>query len=416
MVQGEQGAGHQAVTLRRSLSLPLTTLYGLGNILGAGIYVLIGKVVGHAGVFAPVSFLLASLLACLTAFTYAELSARFPLSAGEAVYVQEGIGLRYLPGLVGLLIILAGVVSAATILRGFAGYLQVFVQVPDVAVILVMSCLLGALAAWGISESVWTAALVTLVEVVGLVIILSVAAPAMLSADMQWPDVSLQSVDVRWTGIFIGGFLAFYAFIGFEDMVNVAEEVRDPVRNLPRAILIALLVSTVLYFMVALAAVVTAPTGQLADSDAPLAWLYQHLTGREPVVIASISLFAVINGALIQLIMASRVAYGMARKGWAPAIFGRVSRMTRTPVIATASVSLLLLAMALWLPLETLAKATSYFLLVVFTLVNLSLWLLKRREAHPPGIIHVPGWVPVFGAIASAGFVLLQGLIDLGVM
>ena len=148
MGQAEQGTGHQPVALKRSLSLPLTTLYGLGNILGAGIYVLIGKVVGHAGVFAPVSFLIASLLACLTAFTYAELSARYPLSAGEAVYVQEGIGVRYLPALVGLLIILAGVVSAATILRGFAGYLQVFVQIPDVVVILVMACLLGALAAW----------------------------------------------------------------------------------------------------------------------------------------------------------------------------------------------------------------------------------------------------------------------------
>jgi amino acid transporter len=172
----------------------------------------------------------------------------------------------------------------------------------------------------------------------------------------------------------------------------------------------------VLYFLVAMAAVIAAPVGQLADSDAPLAWLYRHLTGRDPVVITSISLFAVVNGALIQLIMASRVAYGMARKGWAPAIFGRVSQKTRTPVIATASVSLLLLVMALWLPLETLAKATSYFLLVVFTLVNLSLWLLKRRVAHPPGIIHVPGWVPACGGVASAGFVLLQGLIDLGVM
>jgi len=135
MGQGAHSAANQQPTLQRSLSLPLTTLYGLGNILGAGIYVLIGKVVGHAGVFAPLSFLLASLLAGLTAFTYAELSARFPLSAGEAVYVREGIGLRFMPALVGILIILAGVVSAATILRGFAGYLQVFFPAPDVAVI-----------------------------------------------------------------------------------------------------------------------------------------------------------------------------------------------------------------------------------------------------------------------------------------
>jgi amino acid transporter len=416
MNQDENRAGKSQPVLARSLTLPLTTLYGLGNILGAGIYVLIGKVVGHAGVFAPFSFLLASLLAGLTAFTYAELSARYPLSAGEAVYVQEGIGLRFVPALVGLLIILAGVVSAATILRGFAGYLQVLVNVPDVAILIVMTCLLGGLAAWGISQSVWTAALVTLVEIAGLLIILSAAAPDMLVGATEWTMLSLQPGDVRWTGILVGGFLAFYAFIGFEDMVNVAEEVRDPVRNLPRAILIALFVSTLLYFLVAVAAVASAPVAELAAADAPLAWLYRHMTGREPYVITFISLFAVVNGALIQLIMASRVSYGMARKGWLPAIFGQVSVVTRTPVFATVCVSVLLLVMALWLPLETLAKATSYFLLIVFALVNLSLWRLKRLDPHPAGVIRVPAWVPMAGGIASALFVLSQSLLDLGLM
>ncbi|MGB5261683.1 MAG: APC family permease [Gammaproteobacteria bacterium] len=416
MQPAADSAQNQPPTLRRTLTLPLLTLYGLGNILGAGIYVLIGKVVGHAGVFAPVSFLLASLLACLTAFTYAELSARFPLSAGEAVYVQQGIGVRFMPGLVGLLIILAGVVSAATILRGFAGYLQVFFPAPDHAVILVMTCLLGGLAAWGITESVWTAAAVTLVEIGGLLMILWVATPAVLAGGATMPDVSLAMTDMHWTGIFVGGFLAFYAFIGFEDMVNVAEEVRDPVRNLPRAILIALVISTVLYFLVALAAVLSAPVDRLAASDAPLAWLYAHLTGRAPVTITLISLFAVINGALIQIIMASRVAYGMARQGWLPAQFGQVNARTRTPVVATASVALLLLIMALWLPLETLAKTTSYFLLVVFALVNLALWRLKRRSGQPIGIIQVPGWVPVCGCLASAAFVGVQGMIDLGLL
>jgi len=416
MQKQNDGGDDQQVMLRRSLSLPLTALYGLGNILGAGIYVLIGKVVGHAGVLAPMSFLLASLLAGLTAFTYAELSARFPLSAGVAVYVREGLGVRHLPTLVGLMIILAGVVSAATILRGFAGYLQVFIAVPDYLVILVVTALLGGLAAWGISESVWTAALVTLVEVVGLVMILVAAAPQVVSVDTAWPGLSPAAFDMHWAGIFIGSFLAFYAFVGFEDMVNVAEEVRDPVRNLPRAILIALFVSTALYFMVVFAAVVSAPVDDLAASDAPLAWLYQHLTGREPMVITLISLFAVVNGALIQIIMASRVGYGMARKGWIPAVFGKVNAFTRTPVISTACVAVLLLVMALWLPLETLAKATSYFLLIVFALVNLSLWRLKLASAHPAGIIRVPMWVPVCGSVASATFVMLQAIFDLGLL
>jgi len=413
-VMGGEPAATEQPALKRSLSLPLTTFYGLGNILGAGIYVLIGKVVGHAGLFAPVSFLVASLLACLTAFTYAELAARFPLSAGEAVYIQEGLGVQAISALVGLLIILAGVVSAATILRGFTGYLQVFLDVPNSVAILVMVLLLGGLAAWGITQSVTVAALITVVEIGGLLLVIRVAAPGLA-------DVSVAAVDFlplagieAWHGIFVGGFLAFYAFIGFEDMVNVAEEVKQPQRNLPRAILLALAVSVLLYFMVAVVAVASVPAGLLAQAEAPLAFLYQQVTGREPVTITLISMFAVINGALIQIIMAARVGYGMARKHWLPAVFARVHAVTRTPVIATVTVSLLVLLLALWLPIETLAKATSYFLLLVFTLVNLSLWRIKRFTAQPPGVINVPVWVPVAGFFASAVFVAVQAVIDLG--
>jgi len=399
--------------LKRVLSLPLVTFYGLGNILGAGIYVLIGKVVAHAGAFAPISFLIASLLACLTALSYAELAARYPLSAGEAVYVQEGIGIDVLSALVGLLIVLAGVVSAATILRGFVGYLQVFIPVPGVVVIPLLALVLGGLAAWGIAESVMVAAFITVVEIAGLLLVIWVAAPIMVTIDPALFDFTpLLEGDV-WYGIFIGGFLAFYAFIGFEDMVNVAEEVRQPGRNLPRAILLALIVSTLLYFLVAVVAIASVPPADLADSDAPLAFLYREITGRNPVVISLISMFAVINGALIQIIMASRVCYGMSRKRWLPSLFGRVHAVTRTPVVATVSVALLVLVMALWLPVETLAKATSYFLLMVFTLVNLSLWRLKRSSIHPEGVIRIPLWVPVAGFYASLTFVIIQAVIDI---
>jgi amino acid transporter len=141
--------------------------------------------------------------------------------------------------------------------------------------------------------------------------------------------------------------------------------------------------------------------------------VYQHVTGREPVVITIISMFAVINGVLIQIIMASRVCYGMGRKGWLPQLFARVHGVTRTPVIATLAVAVVVLIMALWLPLETLAKATSYLLLLVFALINLALWRLKRAGPQPVGIICVPRWVPASGIVASAGFLLLQSLFDL---
>ena len=413
MVGKDHSTSKQPATLKRVLSLPLVTFYGLGNILGAGIYVLVGKVVGHAGMYAPLSFLIAALLASLSAFAYAELSARFPFSAGEAVYVQEGIGIESLSRLVGLLIVLAGVVSAATILRGFTGYLQVFLPVPDVAALLVLSFILGGVAAWGISESVWIAATVTLVEIAGLLIIIGVAAPEMTQLRPAVADFVPLADFAVWQGIFIGGFLAFYAFIGFEDMVNVAEEVRHPRRNLPRAILIALAVSSALYFLVALAAVSSVSGTQLANSDAPLAFMYQQITGREPVLITLISMLAVINGALIQIIMASRVCYGMGNKRWLPAVFSQVNASTRTPVFATAAVSLLVLILALWLPLETLAKATSYFLLVVFSLINLALWRLKKDQPHPEEVLKLPLWVPVSGFFASTLFAIIQLLKDL---
>ena len=413
MSRTANSAEKQQPSLKRALSLPLVTFYGLGNILGAGIYVLIGKVVAYAGIFAPVSFLVAALLACLSAFAYAELAARFPLSAGEAVYVQEGIGIRSVSALVGLLIILAGIVSAATILRGFTGYLQVFLPVHDAASLLVLVILLGGLAAWGISESVLVAAFITVIEIIGLLLIIGIAAPELALAQPVASDFSPLLEIGTWQGIFVGGFLAFYAFIGFEDMVNVAEEVQHPRRNLPRAILIALAVSSLLYFLVALAAVSSVPGEQLAASDAPLAFMYAYVTGREPVLITIISMFAVINGALIQIIMASRVCYGMSRKRWLPAVFAKVHTVTRTPVIATLSVALLVLIMALWLPLETLAKATSYFLLVVFSLINLSLWRLKRLGSHPAGVICVPYWVPITGFFASTIFVGIQLFLDL---
>jgi len=389
-------------TLRRSLSLNLVTLYGLGNILGAGIYVLVGKVVGEAGYLAPLSFLTASIIAGLTAFTFAELASRFPVSAGETVYVFEGFGKKQLSILVGLLIIMTGVVSAATIARGFVGYLNVFLNVPASLTIIVLLAVLGTVAIWGIMESVRTAAVLTCLEVLGLLLVLFVAAPYFTALPSRINEFTPGTDLAIWPGIFSGAFLAFYAFVGFEDMVNVAEEVKNPQRNLPRAILLALATSTVLYVAIAFAVLLVLPPDQLAASDAPLANVYQEVTGNTPVAITFIAMFAVINGALIQIIMASRVCYGMARQRWLPAILCRVSDLTRTPIIATVLVTLLVMIMALWLPIEQLARATSFFLLIIFSLVNLSLWRIKSRDGKvDERIFQVAGWIPIAGFIAA---------------
>lgn len=389
--------------LKRSLSLTLMVFYGLGTILGAGIYVLVGKVAGHGGLFAPIAFMVAAVVATFTGLSYAELATRFPRSAGAALYVQQGLGRVWLSVLAGFLIILTGIVSAATLANGFVGYLQVFTALPDGLIITVLILGLGLIAAWGISESVMVAAVITVVEIAGLLLILGVAGESLSSLPQRLPSL-LPPLELQaWQGILLGAFLAFYAFIGFEDMVNVAEEVKDPQRTLPRAILISLGLATLLYILVALIAVLALPLNELTQTRVPLALIYERATGGAPWLISLISLLAVVNGTLIQIIMGSRLLYGMSREGWLPAAFGQVHARTRTPLLATAVVTAAVLILALWLPLVTLAKATSYIILVLFALIQFALWRIKRRA--PGGY---PLWVPVAGFFTTLSLVVVQ--------
>lgn len=407
--------------LKRNLTLPLVTFYGLGNILGAGIYVLVGKVAGEAGYFAPLAFFMASIIAAISAFTYAELSARYPVSAGEAVYLYEGFGLQKLSLTVGLMITLAGIVSTAVIAHGFSGYMQVFFDLPRWLMICVMLFVLGGLAVWGIKQSVQVAAMLTLAEIMGLLIIIFVGGdqlPQLLEivkSSMNSADVSGHvSGDVSGVqgftliGVFSGAFLAFYAYIGFEDMVNVAEEVKDPRRTMPRAIIICVIISTLLYSLVSLIAVsVLSPTA-LSNSAAPLADVYLQATGKAPVVITVIGIFAVINGALIQIIMASRLLYGMSNKGWLPGFFKIINSTTRTPVNSTLVTIAVMLFFALGFQMESLAQLTSYLVLTVFALVNLSLIKIKMRQPKSEGVRVYPMWVPVMGFITTVAFLLIE--------
>ena len=394
--------------LRRVLSLPLITFYGLGTILGAGIYVLIGKIAGVAGLYAPIAFLIAAAVAALSGFSYAELTSRYPRAGGESIYIQQGFGVRALSTLVGLLVAAAGLVSAATISHGFVGYLNVFVELPATPVIVAVVLALGGLAIWGILESAWAAAIATMIEIAGLVLIIAVASPSLETLPARWPELLPSADAAAWSGIMLGAFLAFYAFIGFEDMANVAEEVKDPARNLPRAILIALVIATTFYLLVALVAVLSLPPAQLAASAAPLALIFEHATGHPPALIAAISLFAVVNGALIQIIMASRMLYGMSAAGWLPGVFAQVSSRTGTPIVATVAAASGVLLFALALPLATLAKVTSTIVLVVFTLVNLALIRIKRRDPAPPGAKVYAGWIPWGGLLLSLALLVFH--------
>lgn len=399
----------QATELRRSLSLAQVTLYGLGTTIGAGIYALIGAVAGVAGAHAPMAFVLASILVAFTALSFAEMSARYPRAAGEAEYVRQGFGSPAFSLVTGLLVVAAGLVSCGTVVNAFVGYAQEFVAVDASLAITLLVVSLAALAAWGIAQSVWVAGALCIVEIGGLLLVVWAAGDSLATLPDRWRELVPPAELGVWTSVFAGTFLAFYAFIGFEDMVNVAEEVKDVTRTLPRAIALTLGLTMLLYVLVTLVCVLTLSPAALAASRVPLALVFETALGGGSRFISAIGVLALVNGALVQMIMAARVVYGLSRQGQLPAFLGAVALRTRTPVRATALIAAVVLALALIWPLETLARATSIVILCVFAVVNLALLRVRRRQPAPAGIFTFPAWVPALGALVSIGVLLLEG-------
>ena len=391
--------------LIRQISLPMLAFYGIGTILGAGIYVLVGKVAGEAGFYTPIAFMLAALLAAFSAFSYAELAARFPRSAGEAIYIEEGFGIKSLSIAVGLMIVAVGIISTATLAHGFAGYLNVFFELPESLIIFILVLSIGFICAWGIGQSILIASAMTIVEIIGLLIIIYVGRDAFAMVPAKLPEMMPAFDASIWAGVFMGSFIAFYAYLGFEDIVNVAEEAIKPKINIPLAIIISLLVTTLFYILISVVAIMILETKELAASDAPLALLYQKTTGQSPVMITIISLISVVNGALIQVIMGSRVLYGMSRKNWLPTKFGEINKNTHTPVIATLFISAAVLFFALLFPLLSLAKITSFITLIIFMLINFSLIKIKMTNREHDGFT-VPIWIPLIGGLSTLLFIL----------
>ncbi len=362
--------------LRRRLGLPLLTLYGIGITIGAGIYVLIGAVAAHAGRAAPWSFALAAAAMAFTVGSYSELATRYPVSAGEAAYVRAAFHSRFASTATGLITILIGIVSSATVALGAAGYIAQFVVLPQSAIVLAVLVALGAVAAWGILESVLLASLFTLIEAGGLIIIIGAAVHAGLpfaAPLLEPPPFEIAAL----SGIAYASLLAFFAFIGFEDLANVVEEVKVPHRDLPRAMVLTLVITTILYIAVAAIAVTAVPVERLAASQAPLSLVFRAVAGVSPLTISAIAIVATLNTILAQITMAARVIYGLARQGDLPRFAGHVHPKTATPIVATAIVVIATMVLALFVPFERLAEGTSLATLLVFALVNLSLLRLR---------------------------------------
>lgn len=395
--------------LARAMSPGLLILYALGTTLGAGIFVVIGEIIGVAGVWAPVSFALASLVAGLTGASFAELAGRCPSSGGPVAWADEAFGQGWLPIAIGWGVIAAGVVSAATIATGFVSYAGFFV---DFSKWWVLPALIGGLtlvAAIGIKQSAWFMAAMTTSGLIGLAIVLAFTAPNIPA----WPQLVAGGGDPVGSGgilsgLLLGGFLAFYAFIGFEDIAHLGEEVKDVKSSIPRAIFITLAVSLVLYVSVAMAAVTTLPVAVLSEARAPLI----EMLGNAPTIVAVVavlSLVTIADGLLAQLIMASRTIFDLdERRHGAPEAISKVSDRTHTPVLATLLCGGAILVLALFFPTGTLASGTSAIVLAVFATANVALIVLKRRYETPEGVFSAPAWVPYAGVATCIGLLATQ--------
>jgi len=404
-------------SLQRTFGLVTLVAFGIGDILGAGIYGLIGNVAGEVGNAVWASFLVAFVVAAFTGLSYAELGSRLPHSGGEARYAGNAFRRKWLAYVVGFLVLLSGIVSISTVSHIFANYLTVegglLPGLPGWIVRLVFLLGVGTVTYWGIRQASATNVVCTLVEMGGLLVVVVVALPSFGSVDyFEFPagegGAPFEGVPV-WA-LLGGGVLAFYSFIGFEDLANVAEEVKDPRRNLPRAIVISLAIAAVFYGLVSIAAVSVVPHQELAASgaSAPLLEVVKRAAPGFPIRLFSvIALFAVTNTALVNFVMGSRLLYGMARQQLVPAALGRVHPGRSTPHVSILLILVVTGILTLTLEKATLAGTTSFVLLAVFFVVNISLAVMKlRKDEVEEGVVKVPLFVPFVGAALTVALAL----------
>lgn len=398
--------------LRRAISGPMLLVLVVGDVLGAGIYALVGTVAERTGGAIWSGFAAALALALLTACSYAELVTKYPRAAGAALYVNRAFGRPFLSFLVTFAVMCSGVTSAATLARAFGGdYLGVFVDVPTAAAALAFLLVVALVNFRGIAESVRTNLVLTAIEVSGLLLVCVIAAAALVEGGSA-VDAG-RAFDVPdgasvFSAVSAGAAVAFYALIGFEDSVNLAEETRDPGRSYPRALFGGLLVAGAIYVVVTVLASMAVPTARLAGSDGALL----EVVGRGPLgvddrLFSAIALFALANGALINMIMASRLLYGMSNEGILPPALGRVHRGRGTPFVAIVVTTAIAATLAVTGNLERLADQTVFLLLGVFVAVNVSVLVLRREDVARPHF-RAPSAAPVLGIAVSAWLMVFR--------
>lgn len=395
----------------RSLTLTHAVLYGLGVTIGAGIYVLVGLAAGRSGMHAPLAFIGAALVMAFSAASFAELGTRMPVSASEAAYAQEAFKRKWLSLGVGLLVVVTAIISAATIGVGSAGYIGVFLPlVPEQWIIASVVLAMGVVACLATVHSVTFAGIMTLIEVGGLILIIVAGMVAGPEVVTRLPEMLPAAGEISaWIGLSGTTLIAVFAFIGFEHLVNIAEELKDPRRTLPGALFLTLGITALVYTLVVWIAVIAVPPEELAQSSAPLALVFERLTGMPLFTMGAIAIVATLNGLIVHMIMIARVVYGLADQGNLPQALAKLNRTTGTPLVATALGVAAILVFALAVPIAGLADLTAQCTLVIFAIINLALIRIKNREKTPPLNAFVcPRWVPIAGLISSVTLLVLD--------
>jgi len=362
--------------LKRNMGLFQLTMYGVGLILGAGIYVLIGEATGFAGDSVWIAFVLGSIVALFAGFSYAELSSIFPKAAAEYVFIKNAFKSNFFAFLIGWLTAITSIITAATVALGFGGYFSEFVDIPIIISAIGLLVVLSIVNFIGIKESAWTNTIFTLIEAFGLILIIVIG----FTFSNPEPVNYLESPS-GFTGIAIAFVLIFFAFIGFEDMANVAEEVKRPKKTLPRAIILSVVISGILYILVSLAVVRVVNWEELATSAAPMALVAERGLGSEAhILLSSIALFAITNTVLITLVAGSRMFYGMAKEKVFPKILEKIHFKTKTPWIAIIVILITSAAITLVGDIVIVANITVFAIVITFASINLAVIVLRYTE------------------------------------
>jgi len=398
-------------TLKRVLGPGLLLLFVVGDILGTGVYALTGKVAAEVGGAVWLPFLVAFIVAMLTAFSYLELVTKYPQAAGAALYTHKAFGIHFLTFMVTFAVMCSGLTSASSASKAFAGN---FAEAFDLsigegagltALALCFMTLIALVNFRGVSESVKLNVVLTCVELTGLLIVIGIGAWALGGGNgdtSRLLEFSAAEGQNAFFSVTAATALAFFAMVGFEDSVNMAEETKDPVRIFPKVMLTGLCVTGLIYVLVSISAVALVSPEDLSEGDAPLLKVVAAGAPNFPIqIFAFITMFAVANSALINMLMASRLLYGMSKQKVLPRFLGKVHPTRRTPWAGILFTTAIAFGLIWFADLTALGGTTALLLLCVFTIVNVAVLVLRKDQVEHEHF-HAPTAIPVIGAVACA--------------